>query len=194
MGDCLIQRILRRLLIYWRILVLKVQYAVFGIEAVNEALLRTTIGADRILRSFGAAVGKGAVIHSPLVIHNAEHDYSNIQFGSHVHVGRGVFLDLTNSITVGDDAVISMNCSLLTHQDVGDRPLHIMYPRMACPLHIGQAAYLGAGAILMARANIGEATVVGAGAVVTGPVTDHEVVVGVPARMIKSLSDKVKVT
>lgn len=188
----MVQRILRRLLVYWRIPVLKVQYAIFGIEIVNEALLRTTIGPDRILRSFGATVGKGAVIHGPLVIHNAEKDYSNIRFGCHIHIGRGVLLDLTRTITVEDEAVISMNCSLLTHQDVGNRPLHAMYPRKVCPLHIGKNAYLGIGVTLMAGADIGESTVVGAGAVVIGSVTDHKVVVGLPAKTIKSLPEKPK--
>ncbi len=74
----LVQRIFKRFLIYWRILLLKVRYYLFGIEAVNEELLRTTIGAFFILRSFGASIGGGSVIHSPLIIHNAERDYSKL--------------------------------------------------------------------------------------------------------------------
>jgi acetyltransferase-like isoleucine patch superfamily enzyme len=181
----LIQRILKRFLTYWRILVLKVRYYLFGIEIVNEALLQTTIGASHILRSFGASVGRRSVVHSPLVIHNAEKDYSNLLIGSNVHIGRNVFLDLTDTITVDDRAVVSMDCALLTHQDVGNRPLQSRYPRKMQPLHIGENAYLGIRVTLLAGANIGESTVVGAGAVVLNSISDHNVVVGIPAKKVE---------
>lgn len=183
----LIHRIFNRSLVYWRILLLKVRYYLFGIEVVNEALLQTTIGAFFILRSFGASIGDGSVIHSPLIIHNAEKDYSKLLIGKNVHIGRNVLLDLTDKIEIKDQAVISMNCALLTHQDVGNRPLQSKYPRKVLPMHIDRNAYLGIGVTLLAGASIGASTVVGAGAVVLRPIPGHEVVAGVPARRVKSM-------
>ena len=183
----MLQRLFRMLLTCWRILVLKFYSYLFGIEIVNEALLKTTIGAPFILRSFGASVGRGCVIHSPLLIHNAEKDYSNLKIGSNVHIGRNVLLDLTDKIEIRDQAVISMNCALLTHQDVGNRPLQSQFPRKVVPLLIDTNTYLGIGTIVLAGASIGESTVIGAGAVVSGSIPDHSVAVGVPARKVKDI-------
>lgn len=185
----MLQRIFRQLLVYGRIFFLKILRCFLGIEIVNEALLRTTFGTAFILRSFGAAVGEGTVIHGPLIIHNADKDYANLRIGNNVHIGRSVFLDLTGTIDVEEGAVVSMNCALLTHQDVGNRPLQVVYPRKVIPVRVCRSAYLGVGVTLLAGANIGEAAVVGAGAVVTRPVPGHHVVAGVPAKPIKGVQE-----
>ena len=52
-------------------------------------------------------------------------------------------------------------------------------------LHVGEGAWLGINAVIMA--DIGAHAIVGAGAVVTKPVPDYAVAVGVPARVVKSL-------
>ena len=51
--------------------------------------------------------------------------------------------------------------------------------------HIGQATYIGMGAIVIDHITVGSHSVVGAGAVVTKDVPDNVVVVGVPARVVK---------
>jgi acetyltransferase-like isoleucine patch superfamily enzyme len=184
-ARALMQRIFQYLLLFWRILVLKIRYLFLGIETVNEALLRTTFGTAHILRSFGATIGAGSVIHGPLLIHNAEKDYANLRIGRQVHLGRNVFLDLTDTITLEENTVVSMNCTLLPHQDVGNRPLQAVYPRTVSSLRVFRNAYLGVGVIVLAGSDIGESAVVGAGAVVTNAVPGRQVVAGIPARMIK---------
>ncbi len=182
------QKIGRRFLIYWRIFWLTIGYWFFGIEIVNEALLKTTLGASQILRHFGASIGTGCVIHSPLIIHNADINYANLVVGHRVHIGRGVFFDLSGSIQVNDEAVISMNCTLLTHQDVGERPLKSIYSPQIHHLQIGKGAYLGAGVTVLAGASVGKFSVIGAGAVLTRSLSPYHVAVGIPAKVVKSLS------
>jgi len=166
---------------------LRAKYHAYGIEAINEALTHLTIGAGPVLANYGAAVGKRAVIHGPLIIHNAVSDYSHAIIHDRVHIGRQVLLDLTDRIEIEDDAVISMNCTLLTHQDVGGRPLQECYRRKVMPLRIGRGAYLGAGVTVLHGCNIGAGSVVGAGAVVTRPVPERVLAVGVPARVVRHL-------
>ena len=56
-------------------------------------------------------------------------------------------------------------------------------------LEIGEKAYLGSRAIILDSCNyIGKYARIGAGAVVTKDVPDYAVVVGVPAKVIKTLS------
>lgn len=159
-------------------------YRRFGIAAVNRRLLL----ADRcesLLTQFGAAVGEGCVLHGPLVLHNADNDYRNLSIGRNVHVGRLVTLDLAERVTIEDEATVSMGVTILTHADVGDRPLAARYPRTTRQTLIGEGAWVGANATLLPGCDIGPRAVVGAGAVVLEPVPKDVVVGGVPARPIQ---------
>ena len=184
------RKITKRILSYWRIFWLEIGYHLYGIEYVNEKLLQTTIGAAHILKHFGATVGSQCVVHGPLIVHNAQKDYTNLIIGERVHIGRSVLLDLTDMIKIGDEAVISMNCTLLTHQDVGDRPQKLRYPREVQPLVIGSGAYIGAGSTILAGASVGRLTVVAAGALVNRAISENTLVGGVPASVLKTRRSK----
>jgi acetyltransferase-like isoleucine patch superfamily enzyme len=169
-----------------KLAMLQVQYRFRGIEVVNAALARPG-RTEAILARFGARVGGGSTIHWPLVIHNADPDYRNLKIGRNVHVGRGVLLDLTDELVIEDDAVISMGCTLLTHADIGDRPLAAVYPRQTATTVIGAGAYLGANVTVLCGMKIGDQAVIGAGAVVTEPVPDRVIAAGVPAHIVKAI-------
>jgi acetyltransferase-like isoleucine patch superfamily enzyme len=101
-----------------------------GIAVVNRRLLSAP-RCESLLAEFGATVGEGCVVHGPLVIYNAAHDYRNLAIGGNVHIGPLVVLDLAEALSIGDDATVSMGVTILTHADVGDRPLAERYPRAA---------------------------------------------------------------
>ena len=56
-------------------------------------------------------------------------------------------------------------------------------------VHIGEGAWVGSAAVVMA--DVGAHTVIGAGAVVTKPLPAHVVAAGVPARVLRSRQDAV---
>ncbi len=59
---------------------------------------------------------------------------------------------------------------------------------MTCkPIVIGDGAWIGAGATILPGVTIGKSAIVGAASVVTHDIGDYEVVVGSPARVIKTL-------
>jgi acetyltransferase-like isoleucine patch superfamily enzyme len=181
-------RIIRKLLHKIKRTYIFMRYRAQGIEAINAILTHTTTGVTEIITSFGAIVGDECVIHGPLIIHNAAGNYSNLVVHNKVHIGRQVFLDLTGKIEIYEEAVISMNSTLLTHQDVGDRLLQARFPRKVSTLTIGKGAYLGACSTILAGCDIGSETMVGAGAVVVTPLPENVLAVGVPARVIKHYS------
>jgi acetyltransferase-like isoleucine patch superfamily enzyme len=166
---------------------LRLLYRLRGIEAINHQLLRPG-RVEWILREFGASLGPETVIHGPLVIHNADRDYANLEIRRLVHVGRLVILDLTDRVVLEDETVVSMGSTILTHSDLGERVLRERYPRQSSPTRIGPGAYLGANVTVLAGCDVGHGAVVGAGAVVTRQVPDHEVVAGVPARALSPRS------
>jgi acetyltransferase-like isoleucine patch superfamily enzyme len=152
-----------------------------GIAVVNRRLLSAP-RCESLLAEFGATVGEGCVVHGPLVIYNAAHDYRNLAIGGNVHIGPLVVLDLAEALSIGDDATVSMGVTILTHADVGDRPLAERYPRAAEAARIRAGAWIGANATVLPGCEIGEQAVVGAGAVVRKSVADRTVVGGVPAK------------
>ena len=154
-----------------------------GIAAVNRRLLLAP-RCESLLARYGARVGTGCVLHGPLVIHNAEPDYRKLSIGDNVHIGPLVMLDLAEGLTIDNDATISLGTTILTHADVGERPLAETYPRVAKPTRIGAGAWLGANATVLPGGEIGERAVVGAGALVLDPVPAGAVVGGVPARAL----------
>ena len=139
---------------------------------------------QKLLRElFGDNLGENSRIITPL----AGARFDNITIGSNVLVNTNCLLMATGGITVEDDVLISANVQLLTtNHDEYQRNLLICKP-----IHIKRGAWIGAGATILPGVTVGEHAIVGAGAVVREDVGDFEVVVGVPARLVKTL-DKEK--
>jgi maltose O-acetyltransferase len=155
-----------------------------GIESINSRLLLAG-RVEHVLAEFGANIGVSVVIHGPLVVHNAARDYTNLTVGDGTHVGRLVTLDLADAIVLEPQATVSMGSTILTHVDVGDRPLARRLPREVMPTRIGHGSYLGANVTVLPGCHVGSEAVVGAGAVVTRAIPDGAVMAGVPARALE---------
>jgi maltose O-acetyltransferase len=164
----------------------RARYRALGIEAVNRDLASRTTNVAEVLRAAGAHIDGPGVIHGPLILHNATPDYHHLRVGENVHLGRGVTLDLTDRIEIHPETTVSMGCTVLTHVDVGQRPLSARMSATHQPTVIGRGAYLGANVTVLAGCDIGQVAIVGAGAVVTRPVPSGARVAGVPARPLPS--------
>jgi carbonic anhydrase/acetyltransferase-like protein (isoleucine patch superfamily) len=92
---------------------------------------------------------------------------SNIQEGSTLHTDIGFPLDIGDDCTIGHNAILH-GCS------------------------IGAGSLIGMGAIVLNGARIGRGCLVGAGALVTeGKVfADHSLIVGSPAKAIRTLDEE----
>lgn len=145
-----------------------------------------------MLRNFGARIGADVRFQSPLVIHNSGkvrgRYYENLQVGDDCYLGRELFLDLQAEILIEDRVTISHRVMILTHSDAGNSPLRdqVINTEQA-PVIIRRGAYIGANVTILQGVEIGESSVVGAGAVVTRSVPPSSVVVGVPARLTRTL-------
>jgi len=146
------------------------------------------------LRLLGASIGKNVNIGANIFFHmeTIESSFRNLVVGNNVYIGPRVLIDLSSKVIIKDNATISMNCCILTHQDPGElknRPMVKYYLKKISDVIIEEGAYIGANVIILPGVKVGKMTVVGAGAVVTKDVPDYTIVAGVPARSIKKLNN-----
>jgi acetyltransferase-like isoleucine patch superfamily enzyme len=167
--------------------------AIYGGEGLNIPLMfMPTRVIAPTLRNFGAHIAADVRFQSPLTIHNSGtvsgRYYENLHVGDQCFLGRELFLDLQDRIVIENQVTVSHRVMILTHTDAGHSPLkdEFMTAEQA-PVIIRRGAYIGANVTILQGVEIGESSVVGAGAVVTRSVPALSVVVGVPARVIRTL-------
>jgi acetyltransferase-like isoleucine patch superfamily enzyme len=150
--------------------------------------------AVKLLRAFGAAVGKNTTIKGGVVIDNVERDenssgdFSHLTIGDNCYIGEGVFFDLAGEIHIDNDAVIAGNASFITHAECRrSRYLSLRFPRKCEPIVVGAGAWVGFGATVLAGVTIGRNSAIGAGSVVVESSEPEYLYVGSPARMLRKV-------
>ncbi len=137
----------------------------------------------RLLEDLLGAFGEGSEIRPPMYC----------DYGYQIHIGARTFanfgltaLDVAR-IVIGDDVQIGPNVQLLTPTHPTDAELRRAKWEAARPITIEDNAWLGGGAVVLAGVVVGENAIVGAGAIVTRDVPPNTVVMGNPARVVRSL-------
>jgi acetyltransferase-like isoleucine patch superfamily enzyme len=117
-------------------------------------------------------------------------DTANLFIGINVSFGGNVLLYANAPIEIGDHTIIGINATL--HTTTHDYRDHPMYKnRIDRPIKIGQHAWIGTGAIILAGVIIEDYAVVGAGSIVNARVPRGAIVAGNPARIIGYRPDEV---
>ena len=111
----------------------------------------------------GASIWFGAVVRGD-VEHIRIGDYANVQDGAVLHGDPGFPTVLESFVTIGHKAVV-----------------HGAYIERGC--------LIGIGAIILNGVRVGSGSTVGAGAVVNRDVPPRSLVVGVPGKVIRQLSE-----
>jgi acetyltransferase-like isoleucine patch superfamily enzyme len=170
---------------------------IYGGDGINVPLrFMPTQLIAQTLRAYGAEIGGQVRFRSPLVIHNSGatsfSHYGNLRVGHDCYFGRELFLDLQDRIVIEDNVTISHRVMILTHTDGGTTPLRDVILETSCaPVTIRRGAYVGANATILQGVEIGEEAVIGAGALVIASVPARSVAVGVPAKVVKTLTGTV---
>jgi acetyltransferase-like isoleucine patch superfamily enzyme len=157
-----------------------------------------------LLRLRGARVGAKCAIGARLHARNArgitlgarveiEHDVylklvaprARLTVGDFTFIGRGCELDVAESVTIGEHALLAPGVFLVDHTHNHARGLRLDEQGIAsAAVTIGRDAWIGAHAVILHGVTIGDGAIVGAGAVVTKDVAPHAIVAGVPARAV----------
>ncbi len=150
----------------------------------------------------GAVVYAGAHVASGAIIGDQAQVRENARIGAHSVVGRGSSVDF--GARVGDRVLIQTGVYVTGGSIVEDDVFlgpgvlttndHTMgrHPRGEALLGpvFRRACRVGGGAVLVPGVIIGEEAFVAAGALVTRDVADRDVVMGVPARVVRRVGDE----
>jgi acetyltransferase-like isoleucine patch superfamily enzyme len=124
----------------------------------------------RALRSAGYRVGRSVYI------------------GEGLHVTDDLFRDVC-SLSIGNRVAIAQRVLIVLASHPNESRLKSVVDPVFGQVVIEDDAWIGAGAIILPNVTVGEAAIVGAGAVVTKDVEPRTIVVGNPARPLRSVDE-----
>lgn len=165
---------------YWQI-----KEIITGAKRLTQEMNTSVCDAATVRRYFkeltGQEVGEDFNLNPPF--------YTD--FGRNIRVVKRVFINFgctfmdRGGIIIGDDTFIAPQVQLITenHGLAPDKRRLIT----SHPIVIGRNVWIGAGAIILPGVRIGDNAVIGAGSVVTKNVKERTLVVGNPAKQIKTI-------
>ena len=181
----------------------KMEYfqAVLKHDRMELLSLARTLVATAYYRYVRRCIGRGTIVREGSQLFNC----ANIKIGNDCLLQGSVYLraGVEGSIILGNGCALNSFCNFFGHGGItiGDdtqcgpgttittsshnymNDLTIEYKRVV----IGKDVWIGANAIILPGVTIGDGCVIGAGSVVTTDLPPHCVVVGNPARVIKTI-------
>lgn len=150
----------------------------------NDTHPKKTKKRAKILKNLLGHIGDGAVIQAPF----------HCDYGSHISVGERSFINYNcvildvNRVKIGRHVLIApgVTVSAAGHPVCPEQRLRD--EEFGLPVEIGDNVWIGAGALILPGVKIGENTVVGAGSVVNRDLPANCVCAGVPAKVIRPIT------
>lgn len=120
---------------------------------------------------------------------------NNVKIGKHAVIMMGAIINIGAEIgertmidmgaVLGGRAIVGADC----HIGAGCVIAGVIEPESARPVIIEDGVFIGANAVVIEGCRIGEKSVIGAGTVVTGDIPPCSLVVGMPGRVVRTLTD-----
>jgi lipopolysaccharide O-acetyltransferase len=121
-------------------------------------------------------------------------DTATVNVGSDTVIQPNVHIAAVHRVRIGNGVMIAAGVYITDHDHDFSNPMVPMVTSrrvLASPVDVGDCAWLGERSIVLKGVRIGRHSIVGAGSVVTRDVPDYSIVVGSPARVIKSFRSDV---
>lgn len=132
----------------------------------------------RLLRLFGAKIGKGLVLKNNVIIKSPW----NLTVGDYCWIGENVWIDNLDKVTIGNNVCISQGALLITgNHDYTKSNM----PYRNAPIKVEDGAWVGANATVTAGVTIAENSVLTVESVVTKSTEPNMIYQGNPAKAIR---------
>ena len=162
----------------------------FFFFSIIQTILHWSLPPVRVwlLRLLGATVGKDCVVLDCSFSNAYHYGFRKLTIGDRCFIGDEVMIDLRGGVVMEDWVTVSNRVNLVTHMNVGyqGHPLQKTYPTKESPITLQRGCFIGTAATILSGVSVGRESVVGAGAVVTHSVLNNRVVVGVPAKRVRT--------
>lgn len=111
----------------------------------------------------------------------------NTRLGKRIFINSGCSFQDQGGIIIGDDSLIGHNTVIATlNHDISPDRRADMHP---APVAIGRNVWIGSNVTVLPGVTIGDDSVVAAASIVTKDVPKGSIVVGSPARVVRSVTD-----
>ncbi|HAF30096.1 MAG TPA: acetyltransferase [Bacteroidales bacterium] len=121
------------------------------------------------------------------------HKWRGVHIGNNVMIGLKVTLDHSypEMIFIEDDVSLAGNNYILTHSNPYPHFSRVI-ESYAAPVIIKKGAWLGIGVTVLPEVTIGEYSIIAAGSVVTKSIPPKVIAGGMPAKVLKDISELVE--
>ncbi|MEN8263536.1 MAG: acyltransferase [Nitrospirota bacterium] len=127
-------------------------------------------------------LGENTNIYPHVVIHSP----TNVTIGNNVAIAEFVHIWGNGSVSIGDHSIIATH-SIITSVTHNTSAYIYGQEKIKAPVIIGERVWIGSGAIILPGVTIEDGAIVGAGSIVTKNVKANTIVVGNPARFLRSV-------
>jgi putative colanic acid biosynthesis acetyltransferase WcaF len=146
----------------------------FGLPLLRSHWIVASGFRARLLRVFGARIGKRVVMRHAINIKYPWH----LVVGDDCWFGEECWIDNLTTVTIGSNVCISQGAYLCTGNHNWSDP---NFGLMISPIRVNDGAWIGARAMLVPGVVLGVSAVAGAGSVVVASIPDFEIHMGNPA-------------
>ena len=118
--------------------------------------------------------------------------HQNITLNKTINLKEGTILCegviCTVDISIGKHVIINLNCTIGHDSCIADYCSIMPSVNISGNVRIGEGSFIGSGVTILPNIKIGKWCKIGAGAVIINDIPDYSVVVGVPGKVIKTIT------
>ena len=142
---------------------------------------------EEMLKDIMGTYGNGLYIIPPV---HANWGLKNVHVGRNVVFNFGCRFVDDADITIGDNTMLGPGVCISTAEHPLSPELRRNGLQYNKPVHIEDNVWIGAGAVILAGVTIGRNAVIGAGSVVTKDIPADSLALGIPAKVIRSITEE----
>ena len=142
---------------------------------------------EEMLKDIMGTYGDGLYIIPPV---HANWGLKNVHVGKNVVFNFGCRFVDDADITIGDNTMLGPGVCISTAEHPLSPELRRNGLQYNKPVHIEDNVWIGAGAVILAGVTIGRNAVIGAGSVVTKDIPADSLALGIPAKVIRSITEE----
>jgi sugar O-acyltransferase (sialic acid O-acetyltransferase NeuD family) len=154
-------------------------------QLFNDAFFVVALGSPRYRKAIVKRMESKGRVPFGTLIHPA------VNYSSYVSIAEGCIITagciLTTQISLGRHCICNLSSTVGHDVTFGDYVTVAPQVAISGNVTLGAGAEVGTGAVIIERLTVGGGSFVGAGAVVTKTVPENILVVGAPARQLKTL-------